>query len=343
MAWHGPSWQWPPLRSVLRRLICVSCGLPSQRASAGSNADAAERSDEVSGELEQLCTSCAAGWPPRGASILRCGYVSLLFGDEYLEPALALGHSLQATGTRNTRILMHTDDVPAQHLLVLARVWDHLVPVDDIHSYDLDKTGKFRRIFTKLHCINSDLLRTHVGVSLDKVLFLDLDMLPLHNMDKLFDLRPPAAMHNDKSKEPKAKDHGTRLAAEETYINAGVMLLAPNHDFFLALRSDVERVDETWHYKTYCPEQTYLSNLLAGEITHISQLFNFEVTPHGGVPLTDLWQVVEADLVEAVHFSGNPKVWAIANEEPVVNGKWTLQNLEKMPRDVADLALRRQQ
>ena len=45
-----------------------------------------------------------------------------------------------------------------------------------------------------------------------------------------------------------------------------------------------------FHQAARCPEQAYLSQLFAGEFTHIAQQFNSEVNPHGGVPLTEVWR-----------------------------------------------------
>merc|ERR1719221_2483021 len=146
----------------------------------------------------------------------------------------------------------------------------------------------------------------------DKVLFLDLDTLVLKNIDDLFDLRPPAAMCNVKTRGGPARSppkHGERMEARACYFNAGTVLVAPSQMLFELLARDVQEPDPVWHRGAWAPEQQYLSVVLAGEWSHISQLYNLEVQLHSGVPLSRQWEAAQAADVAVCHFSGARKVW----------------------------------
>ena len=67
--------------------------------------------------------------------------------------------------------------------------------------------------------------------------------------------------------------------------------------------------DPQWHVPAWSPEQKYLSNVMCGEWSHVSQAYNFEVQLHSGVPLTDYWWKRKVTDVAVVHFSGHIKAW----------------------------------
>ena len=227
---------------------------------------------------------------------------------EYVMGALALGSSLDQSGSQHPRVLLHTDDVPNEALQLLGQVWQlcqvsYIISAGDLHVAS-DK-AKFREVFTKLHVLNPDAL------PYDKVVFLDLDMIVLRNVDELFELRPPAAMSTFKSgglSDSKCQ-HDQRLPPDMCYINAGTMVVAPSKELFELLLADVLEPDPLWHLQAWSPEQKYLSNVMSGEWSHVSQLYNFEVQLHSGVPLSQTWHKTKVDEIAVAHFSGAEKVW----------------------------------
>merc|ERR1719193_156784 len=160
----------------------------------------------------------------------------------------------------------------------------------------------------------------------DRVVFLDLDTIVLRNVDELFELRPPAAMNNLKTRSGRARPppkHGQRMEPQWCYFNAGVMVLAPSRSLFELLVADVQEPDAQWHRGAWSPEQSYLSCVLAGEWSHVSQLYNFEVQLHSGVPVSRQWEDALAADIAIAHFSG-PKAWDTAPERDVlvVGSEW---------------------
>jgi len=294
-----------PLRAVLTTFACASCGL----------FDSDGRGDGEDGAFR--CTRCRAG---RGPAPERCAYASMIYGDapQYVLGALALGYSLQASGTRHDRVLLHTCEVPAEARQLLQQFWrlaevDYIISAPDLHTAPYDK-ARFKQVFTKLQVFNPEVL------PYDRVVFLDVDTLVLRNVDDLFTLRPPAAMCNVKTRDGRARSppkHGERLDPRACYFNAGTMVVAPSRTLFELLVADVEEPDPEWHRGAWSPEQNYLSGVLAGEWSHISQLYNLEVQLHSGVPLSRQWEAAEAADVAVAHFSGAGKVWDCMPERDV--------------------------
>jgi hypothetical protein len=169
----------------------------------------------------------------------------------------------------------------------------------------------------------------------DRVIFLDLDMLILKNIDDLFEVRPPAAMYNTKTRSGFSKaslKHGERMDPRDTYINAGTMVIAPSQLLFDLLSGDVGLADPMWHTGGWSPEQLYLSKVLAGEWSHVSQLYNLEVQLHSGVPISHVWENAQAKDVAVAHFSGSKKVWDCEpdNVVPAFMNDWMQQTFTRL-------------
>lgn len=313
-----------PLRAVFSSFSCSTCGLFYPEG---------QRSENV-GFLCARCLSAEAGGRPRE---LRKAYASLIYGEAagFACGALALGQSLLATGTPHDRVLLHTPDVPPETRAVLAEFWrmvevPYISSAPDLHKAPCEQP-KFKEIFTKLQLFNPQAL------PFDRVVFLDSDTLVLRRVDELFEVRPPAAMSNSKTdgarrgKPPPL--HGVRMDPRCCYINAGTMVLAPSWPLFELLAADVQASDPTWHTSAWSPEQNYLSRVLAGEWSHISQVYNLEVQLHSGVPLSETWERAAAEDVAVAHFSGSLKVWDHEPDRslPPHTGKWVQEVWDRLP------------
>jgi len=293
---------------------------------------------------EFRCTKCCSGQDRNPDS---CAYASLVYGDQpqYVAGALALGHSLRASGTLHRCMLLHTGDVPAVARRLLAEFWQltevsYIMSAADLHTAPYDK-ARFKQVFTKLHVLNPDVL------PFDRVVFLDLDTLVLRNVDHLFELRPPAAMYNNKTRGGRLQSplpkHGERMDPHTCYFNAGTMVLAPSKMLFNLLAMDVQQPDPEWHRGAWSPEQSYLSSVLAGEWSHVSQLYNLEVQLHSGVPLSEHWECAQAADVAIAHFSGAKKAWDCPPDSKVsvVGAEWVRQQFARLPlRTQAALTIR---
>lgn len=279
-----------PLREVITTFSCAPCGRYDPSGQLGED-----------GSFR--CVRCMSST----VQTRTCAYVSLLYGGtlDLVCAGVVLGQSLQETGTGHDRVLLHTHDLPAQGLELLGKFWKlrevaYVPSANDLHK-DSPKVH-FKEVFTKLHLFNPEIL------PYDRVLALDIDMLVLKNIDELFDLRPPAAMC-DLSDRVTAVRHGDRMDPLKCSFNAGTMLVAPSRPLFDLLSADVRLPDSQWHKEALSPDQTYLSRVMAGEWSHIDQLFNFQMQLHLGVPVSETWERAEAADIAVAHFSGTHKVW----------------------------------
>lgn len=131
------------------------------------------------------CTRALPHVSPR-----RFAYAAAIWGSSpgFALGALVLGSALRRSGTEHDLALLHTDEVPASTLTLLAEVWS-LHRVDHIEAdsalFHLKGT-RFDGVFTKLHVFGL--------CEYEKVLMLDLDLAVLRCPDELFDLPAPAAL-----------------------------------------------------------------------------------------------------------------------------------------------------
>lgn len=124
-------------------------------------------------------------------------YVTLvMLGDEYVEPALALGESLLLTGTQKDRICMVTRDVSKaarSRLSCYWKLWDVDYIGRDRTTLPLlmsktmnDIYGSWIHVsFTKWNCLK--LLEAPFGYK--KIVYMDADTVVLQLMDDMFDDR----------------------------------------------------------------------------------------------------------------------------------------------------------
>lgn len=309
-----------PLRAVLTTFACKPCG----------RFDPDGRYGGVSVGFQ--CGRCLAGF---GSESESRAYCSLMYGDlaQYVCGALALGCSLRESGTAYDCVLLHTPDVPGEVRRLLEEFWQmtevaYIPSAHDLHTSPYEKS-KFKEVFTKLHVFNP------AALPYDRVVFLDLDTLVLRNIDDLFSVRPPAAMCNMKTRAghaPSPPRHGHRMEPRSCYFNAGTMVVAPSWPLFELLAADVQEPDPQWHTGAWAPEQNYLSRVLAGEWSHLSQLFNLEVQLHSGVPVSEIWERSGAVDVAVAHFSGATKVWDMEpeHEVQVVGSVWVKQAFSRL-------------
>lgn len=323
-----------PLLAVVRRFSCKPCGFFDPINGADRDG-----SFQCSRCLGKASTNENAG-------SRRCAYTSLIYGMHDNSPlifgALVLGYSLRASGTSHDLVLLHTEELPEDAKRLLSIFWHlqevpYIISAQDLHTTPYEK-ARFKQVFTKLHAFNPDVL------PYDRVVFLDSDMLVVRNVDALFEVRPPAALHNWKNRSGSAAavqpNHGERMDPSSCYINAGTMVIAPSRQLFDMLSADVVLPDPQWHIGSWSPEQAYLARLMAGEWSHISQKYNMEVTLHSGVPLSDTWVNALAEDVAIAHFSGSHKVWDIRPEETasILQNAWVRQTFSRLSARSRNLA-----
>lgn len=254
----------------------------------------------------------------------KCAYATLLYGgkSEYFIGALVLGWKLENTGSKVTRLLLHTSDVPQRFLSILSWTWKlrHVEYLDGSATLFKNFQGsRFQRVFTKLQVLSC--------TDFDKILMLDLDLNIRRNIDELFKLEAPAAMRRSSGRNQPG--HAKPFAAEDIWhsgaeemssgINAGVMLLKPDQNVLNRMIAEVTDDSHPEHVGTYGPEQDYMTRFYSAFLpgwTHIGAEFNYQLgLPPNYVSKHHASLDILRDVAVA-HFSGREyKPWEIKRGE----------------------------
>eukprot|EP00927_Polykrikos_kofoidii_P025405 TRINITY_DN22827_c0_g1_i1.p1 TRINITY_DN22827_c0_g1~~TRINITY_DN22827_c0_g1_i1.p1 ORF type:complete len:745 (-),score=70.15 TRINITY_DN22827_c0_g1_i1:220-2454(-) len=256
-------------------------------------------------------------------------YVITLWGcsADYVLGALVLGQSIRKTGSKNSLICLHTDDVPSHFVVLLSKLWDcrfveHVSACVDKLSYQDGQPHRFDKVFTKLRVLEL--------TEFAKVLLLDIDLAVLQNIDSLFDLSPPAALRrgmNDlrwplKTGDPidgrsffLGQDSSKWSWGQGTGINAGVMLLQPDQRVFDDMLAEISDSNHPSHVRGNGPEQDYLSRYWSDvPWTHIGVEYNYQLHqmffalhPKWSRTSDRATMLKCPDQIKVVHFSGVPE------------------------------------
>ena len=233
-------------------------------------------------------------WMPnyRGSGYSGSGYafVTALWGANagYALGALVLGFRLKELSPKIKRVIVHTDDVPSNYLEAFQKddLWQlHKVDyIDGVPDLYVAKGNIFDGVFTKLAVWT---LKEY-----EKVLLLDIDIIPLKPLDELFDLPCPAAMVRGQGEDAHGVQvDGRRFFGGEDFndypwgqaggINAGLILLQPDCDVFKQMLSEVTCKNHPCHVAGGGPEQDYLSRFFAARKDypwhHISVAWNYQL------------------------------------------------------------------
>lgn len=240
---------------------------------------------------------------PADLSPDRYAFVSLLMGgDEYLPGCLVVAAALRwHVQTRAALVCLIDDSVSADARAMLARVYDRVLVVPRLRahadSYPADLlSDAYRDVYTKLHVFDADLL------PYAKVAFVDADLLPLRCFDHLFTVPAPAAViesvHPTSQYAYVRHMHGVRhgapvppaiLEVESSDdvtggINAGLLVVAPDHARFTDMTARIARPMAEWgpHHRALhdagirygFPEQHFLQIDLQREWVALDPRFN---------------------------------------------------------------------
>ena len=230
-------------------------------------------------------------------------YVTLLYGNNiYLSGALVLGYSLMKTNTPYDRIIMVTPDVSGDYKFYLKHMYTHVQEIEYIKvnpEIFLEESTRFNNVFTKLECLSL--------TQYDKIIFLDLDMIIVKNLDHLFNLNAPAACLKKHYIPYGKKIPSSMICSDKNKligsINAGVMLLEPNLNELNDIKNDISKITQPNKYKY--PEQDYISLRYCNKWTSITFNYNFQFGLTNRVKKCHY----AIDNIYVIHYSSSNKPW----------------------------------
>lgn len=287
---------------------------------------------------------------PTAPRKLRYAYCAVIWGANagYTLGALVLGSKLKELGAEKMQtdlVLLHTDDVPMNFVEALAKVWTvvrQVEYIDGVETMYLRKGGCFDGVFTKLAAWSL--------TEYDKVLLMDVDLIPLQLPEPIFDVEAPAAFVRGNGQEPHGckvdgrrffvgdldEEHRDKYAwSQSGGINAGVILLQPCQKTLQQMLAELGSIWHPEHLPSPGPEQDYLTRFFASKpwhaldvkwnyqihhvpfaLQHILEWRRFALSTRTALSAEDhQWQPRRLSLsledIGIVHFSGDVKLWHI--------------------------------
>ena len=283
-------------------------------------------------------------------------FCSLLYGDadEFFLLAIALGQRLKKLSQDIDRVLLCAgtswEQIHRRHALM--QVYSKVRHVDLIDARHATNAHRHAYVFTKLEALR---------LPYERVLFLDLDLLPRENLSPLFDLPAPAALCHSLIADELT--HGELICEasglEEWWcVNAGVMRLDPKPTEY-ERRAEVEElmVDVSGiDYASMLPEQYFIAKRFEGW-RHIGPCWNMEV----GLQFDDpgktwpwqaariestakrgtAWTNIELDCIKVFHFSGRQFLpfWWLHREPHDAFGELSAYYVHRDPRNLVATAV----
>ena len=234
---------------------------------------------------------------------MKYSYVSILSTDSYLFGALVLWKSLQDTQPKYPFHLLVTPNISKDTLSVLEKSNIQVIKIDPIKNPILNDP-KDRRYYnySKLNMWNL--------TQFDKIVYLDADMLIMHNIDELF-TKPNLSSTNAGGWLPGKKDW--------KQLNSGLIVLEPSESIFNHMKSQIGLIekekgkgDQAFIHQYYSdwPEKTEL------HLPHIYNLFDCHIEAykkHFGYYLDEKIQTTnkkyDEKRIKIVHYIGQSKPW----------------------------------
>jgi hypothetical protein len=217
---------------------------------------------------------------PRRAAAQQAFVTFLMRNDSYLPGALVLGYALSKQDTGADRACMVTPEITRGARRALDLVFDHVVDVNSIYVPHVRRQERQDRpyMFTRLNALRLG-ADGDLGLTYDKIVLLDADVLPLCCYEDLFDVPAPAGILNERKTHFVEVDetgsyvvpesvwteskwvwheiydpicpHGAPIPREITDrpledpdnlgINGSLFVLEPSTDEYLAILEDVRR------------------------------------------------------------------------------------------------------
>lgn len=134
-------------------------------------------------------------------------YVTYVSSSEYVQGAAVLMHSIALTGSQYARAVVVTKDVGAHDRALLSKL-ARVIEIDRVSHPHFISNAHYRDTFTKLRIWQLVMFR--------KVVYIDVDVIILRNLDDLFDL----------------DEWSVPMDAEQNRYSTGMMVLEPLAETF---------------------------------------------------------------------------------------------------------------
>lgn len=155
-------------------------------------------------------------------------YISVITSNDYLPGLIVLNKTLLDTKPKYKFLLLVTKDISKETLDKIKKLnINYLVIEDDIKNpTDITAEHRWFPTYSKLHVFNQ--------TQFDKVVYLDIDMMILENIDELFD-HPHMSCTNSPSLLSRKSDW--------THLNSGIFVIEPSASLFKDMVSKIGSIE----------------------------------------------------------------------------------------------------
>lgn len=251
-------------------------------------------------------------------------YVSILTTDNYVFGALVLWKSLMDTKPKHPFYLLITPNLSAETLKLLETSGVSLIKIDPIKNPILDNKND-RRYY------NYSKLNMWSLVQFEKIVYLDADMVVLHNIDELFE-KPNMSSTNSGGWLPDKKDW--------KQLNSGLVVLEPSMLVFDDMKSKVGKIEKEKGKGDQAFIHQYYSDWPDRKDLHLPHIYNVFDCHLRGYKKHHGYYVDEnvrednkgydEKRVKIIHFIGQHKPWHLVEEikkKKEVDDEWAAKRI----------------
>ncbi|GKU07627.1 glycosyl transferase family protein [Fusarium langsethiae] len=283
--------------------------------------------------------------PPKQTKV----WATLVTDKNYLKGVLTLNHRLRCVKSKYPLLVLYTNTLSEADLDVLKKRDIRTLEVQRISptsSQDYLEDSRFSECWTKLIAFSL--------TDFSRIVLLDSDMLPLHNMDELMDIEldtpsdeagdefqsnmlfaashactcnplrkahyPPdwvpanCSFTTQHDKPEAAQTHGASVSTGLGKLNSGLLVINPSKSLFTQILAKMEEPSCS-EYKF--PDQDLLADLFKGLWMALPYIYNALKTMREPSVHGTIWR---DDRVKNVHYILSPKPWDELGADGSYNG-----------------------
>jgi len=234
---------------------------------------------------------------------MKNSYISILSTDSYLVGTLVLWKSLQSTFPKYPFHLLITPNISNNTITILNKCNIPIIKIDPIKNPFLND-NKDRRFYnySKLNMWNL--------TQFNKIVYLDSDMIVMHNIDELF-TKPNLSSTNAGGWLPGKKDW--------VQLNSGLIVLEPSESIFNHMKSQIGLIEKEKGKGDQAFIHQYYSDWPEKKELHLPHIYNtFEghvegYKKHFGYYIDEKIETSNKNYdekrIKIVHYIGQTKPW----------------------------------
>ncbi|ODV94129.1 hypothetical protein PACTADRAFT_17861 [Pachysolen tannophilus NRRL Y-2460] len=242
-------------------------------------------------------------------------YITILLNDDYLPGALLLAKTLKKTTENDVILLIDATGLSEKTLELVSEEFDKIIEIEPIIS----TSEKNLRILNR-----PDLFKTLTKIAIfdqtdyDFLIYLDCDVLPLKNLNGLFNIL-------------KGSNYDIAACAESSWpdiFNSGVLVLRPSKEIFEKLLIKSQELDSSFDGA----DQGLLNEFFLNKWLRLPYINNVTVNTNL-ITLENSYEYLPAynrfhQDIKVLHFIGNKKPWFSRDIENYFTGN--LKNFHKL-------------